>query len=154
MKNFPFRIYISIILYILLISACNNKKQSHDYDENDQIENILSEVEELQEKAAQDSGFINSKEYASRMVQANIEMAKKTNNMPVNEKLLFEYEVTIKNLKLNTDKIKQNPDLLKDVAFEKETQIKAGKVREYYQRLQKANLNQQEKEKFDKLNHQ
>lgn len=154
MKNFSFRIYISIILYFLLISACDNKKQSQDYEEDDQIESILSEVEELQEKAALDSGFTNSKEYTTRMEQANIEMAKKTNNMSVNEKLLFEYEVSIKNLKLNTDKLKQIPDLSNDINFVKETQTKAGKVREYYQSLQKANLNPKEKEKFDKLNHQ
>ena len=136
------------------MSACNNKKPSYKELENEQFEEAFNMVEELQEKASQDSNFIKSKEYSSQMEKAAIEMSKKTNNMPVNEKLLFEYEVSIKNLKLNTDKLKQNPDLSKDLSFAKETQTKADKVREYYQSLQKANLNSQEKVKFDKLNHQ
>lgn len=135
------------------MSTCSNK-QTVEEQENEQIEEAFNMVEELQEKASKDSNFIKSKEYSSQMEKAAIEMSKKTFNMPVNEKLLFEYEVSLKNLKLNTDKLKQNPDLSKDLSFVKETQTKADKVREYYQSLQKTNLNSQEKKKFDKLNHQ
>ena len=150
----PFYIYIFIIFFGLLMSACNNKKPSHEEQENEQFEEAINKVEELQEKAAQDSNFIKSKEYSSQMEKAAIEMSKKTSNMPVNERMLFEYEVALRNLKQYTNKLKQKPDLSRDISFMKETQTKADKVREYYKSLQKANLNPQEEEKFYKLNHQ
>jgi hypothetical protein len=153
MKFFP--IYISILLCsILFFVACNNKKQTQEEQQKDQFEGAYYSAEELKEKAAQDSNFAKSKEYASQMEKAGIEMAKNSGNMIANEKLLLEFEVALKALKQNTEDIKKNPTLSKDVLFVKATQAKAEKVLTYYQSLKKAHLSPDEEQKFYKLNHQ
>lgn len=136
------------------MDSCHNKKQTQEEQTKEQFEDAFNTAEELKEKAAQDSNFIKSKEYSSEMEKASIEMSKKTFNMPENEKMLLEYEVALRNLKQYTDKLKQNTKLSKDVSFMEEMQTKASKVREYQQSLKKANLNPQEKDKFDKLSRQ
>lgn len=136
------------------MDSCHNKKQTQEEQTKEQFEDDFDTSEEFQDKAAQDSNFAKSKEYASQMEKASIEMSKKTFNMPENEKILLEFEVALKNLKQHTDKLKQNTKLSKDVSFMEEMQTKASKVREYQQCLKKANLNPQEKDKFDKLSRQ
>lgn len=145
--------YILIVISFFLISACNNKKQSQE-EQKKQINEVYNEIEKLQEKAEQDSDYTKSKEYLSQMEKAAIEMSKNTYSMPENEKLLLEYEVSLKNLKKNTDSLKLNNKLSYNKYFINNTRIKADKVRECQQKLLKANLNHLEKEKFTRLSHQ
>lgn len=148
-------IYILLLLSCLVVmSACNNKKQTHEEQQKDKFEGAYYTTEELEKKAAQDSNFAKSKEYASKMGEAAIEMSKNTFNMKANEKLLLEFEVALKALKQNTDDIKRNPDLSKDAAFMKNTQAKAEKVLACQQSLKKAHLNASEESKFHDLCHQ
>lgn len=146
--------YIFILSCGLLMCACNNKKQALEEQKKDQFEDAFNTSEELKEKAAKDPQFAKSKEYSSQMEKACIEMSKKTSTMNENEKMLLEFETALKTLKLNTDKLKQNPGLSKDVLFMGKVQAKAGKVRELQQSLKKVNLNPLEKEKFNELCHQ
>ena len=88
------------------------------------------------------------------MEKTGIEMAKNSGNMIANEKLLLEFEVALKALKQNTDNIKRNPVLSKDVAFMKNTQVKAEKVLACHQSLKKVHLSPDQEQKFYKLNHQ
>jgi len=148
-------IYILLILSCLVVmSACNNKKQTHEEQQKDKFEGAYYTAEELEKKAAQDSNFAKSKEYASKMGEAAIEMSKNTFNMKANEKLLLEFEIALKALKQNTEDIRKNPTLSKDASFVKATQAKAEKVLTYYQSLKKAHLSPDEESKFNKLNRQ
>ena len=134
------------------MGACNSK-QTQEEQKKEQFEDAFNTSQELKEKAAQDSNFAKSKEYASQMEKAAIEISKKTFNMNTNEKMLLEFEVALKSLKQSMDEIKKNPELSKEVSFMGKVQSKAGKVRELQQSLKKVNLNPLEKEKFNELCH-
>jgi len=151
MKRFP--IYVFIISCVLFNSSCNNKKQSQEEQKHEQFEEAFIATEKLQKKAAQDSNFAKSREYSSQMEKANIEMSKKTFNMNENEKSLLEFEVSLINLKQYTNQLKKHPKLSRNVSFMETIQAEADKVRKYQQILKKANLNPQEKEKFEELSH-
>lgn len=150
MKLFPN--YIVIFFCCLIMGACNSK-QTQEEQKKEQFEDAFNTSQELKEKAAQDSNFAKSKEYASQMEKAAIEISKKTFNMNTNEKMLLEFEVALKSLKQSMDEIKKNPELSKEVSFMGKVQAKAGKVRELQQSLKKVNLNPLEKEKFNELCH-
>ncbi|SHF12275.1 hypothetical protein SAMN05444405_105153 [Bacteroides luti] len=151
MKSFSLYIFISVCC--LLIVACSNKKTQKE-QKKEQFENAFNSVEELQEKASEDTAFAKSKEYATQMERACIEMAKKTSDMNTNEKLLLEFEVALKALKQSTDRIKENPQLANDASFMEKTKAKVDKVREYQQNLKKAQLSSVEEKKFYELCHQ
>lgn len=136
----------------MAMSACN--KQTKEEQKPEQFEDAFNTSQELQEKAVADSGFANSEEYRSQMEKASIDMSKKTFNMNENEKMLIEFELSLKTLKQYTDKLKQHPGLSKDVSFMEKVQAKARKIREYQQSLKKVNLNPIEKGKFNELCHQ
>ncbi len=136
----------------MAMSACN--KQTQKEQKTEQFEDAFNTSQELQEKVVADSGFANSEEYLSQMEKASIDMSKKTFNMNENEKMLIEFQVSLKTLKQYTDKLKQHPELSKDASFMEKIQAKAEKVREYQQSLKKVNLNPIEKEKFNELCHQ
>ncbi|MCE5332163.1 MAG: hypothetical protein LLF95_08475 [Bacteroidales bacterium] len=136
----------------MAMSACN--KQTQEEQKPEQFEDAFNTSQELQEKAVADSGFANSEEYRSQMENASIEMSKKTFNMNENEKMLLEFEVSLKKLKQYTDQLKQHPELSKDASFMGKVQVKAAKVRELQQSLKKVNLTLLEKEKFSELCHQ
>lgn len=149
-----FSIYVFIIFCSLLMGSCSNKKRTQEEQKKEQFEDAFIKSEKLQEKAAHDSVFAKSKEYASQMEKTSIEMSKKTFNMKENDKLFLEFEVALKALKECTDKIKKNPELSKDNLFMENTQAKIDKVLEYQQSLKKAQLNSIEKKKFYELCHQ
>ncbi|HNX89205.1 MAG TPA: hypothetical protein PKH58_08990 [Paludibacteraceae bacterium] len=137
------------------MNACVTKSQDDDAGENKkQLENTYNTVEELREKAAANPEFIHSKEYASQMERAGIEMSKTTNHLKKYEVLLMEYEIALKNLKHSSDKIKSNPNLTENELFMTEMQRKADKVRAYYQTLKTMKLSQMETENFIRLSHQ
>lgn len=149
MKLFPNYI---VIFFCLIMGACNSK-QTQEEQKKEQFEDAFNTSQELQEKAAQDSNFAKSKEYASQMEKAAIELSQKTFNMNTNEKMLLEFDVAIKSLKQSMDEIKKDPELSKDLAFIKGIRAKADKVLTYQQSLKKLNLNPTEKKKFEELCH-
>lgn len=148
MKIFPN--YIVILSCCLILISCNSK-QTQEEQKKEQFEDAFNTTQELQEKAALDSNFANSKEYSSQMEKAAIEMSKKTYNMNSNEKMLLEFEVALKSLKQSMAESKRNPELSKNLTFAKNIQAKANKVLVYQQNIKKLDLNQTEKKKFQDL---
>ncbi|MDD3322109.1 MAG: hypothetical protein PHS59_11770 [Paludibacter sp.] len=144
--------YLFIILCLLIIS-CNKTKQTQEEQTKTEYKNALYTSEELQQKAEDNQEFAKSKEYADQMQKVKIEMSKQTSIMNENEKLLLEFEVSLKKLKEFTTQIKENPGLSKDGVFMKRVLARADKVREYQQSLKKLNLNPIEKKKFQELCH-
>ena len=130
----------------------NRKKQEQQKEE--EYQDAFDKVDELQQKAAKDTGFAKSSEFNAQMEKAAIELSKKTSKLSENQKLLLEFETSIKALKQSTNDIKQQPSLSKNKSFLELVQNRASKVREYQQALKKAPLTPDEKKKFEELNHQ
>jgi len=144
--------YLFIILCFLLTS-CNKTKQAQEEQTKTEYKNAFYISEELKQKAEDNQEFAKSKVYTEQMEKAKVEMSKQTYIMTVNEKLLLEFEVSLKKLKEFTTQIKVNPGLSKDGAFMKRVLTRADKVREYQQSLKKLNLNPIDKKKFQELCH-
>ncbi len=142
-----------LIAACILTAACNSKQAKVEQSENE-YKDAFYTTEELQEKAKEDPEFASSEEYRSQMENARMEMSKQTTNMSENDRLLLEFEVSLKALKQNTDEIKQNKNLTNDASFMKKVLAKADKVREYQQRLKNLNLNSVQKLKYEELCHQ
>jgi hypothetical protein len=148
-----FHNYTIILGCVCLMSACNNKP-TEKQQVKEQLEESIITIDKLQEKASRDSQFANSKEYAAEMEKVSIEIAKKRCSLPDNEKLLIEFESSLKVLKLYSDRLKKDPSLAKKSSYMRIVEEKTSKVRDYQQTLKKANLNASEKKKFEELEHQ
>jgi hypothetical protein len=153
MRYFHIYTFILIISCALFIISCNKKKESVE-EKKEKFEDAFNTVEELQDKAAQDTNFANSKEYKLNLERAMFEMSRKTAKMSENEKLLLGYRVSLKALKEYTDDLKQNPALARDASYMEKVQARAAKVREYYVSLEKVKMNPHELEEFNQLSHQ
>ncbi len=144
-------ISLILVLCCCIMLSCNNNKQNSISEKQDQYEEAFNQSEKLKEEASKNPEFAKSKEYSKQMERAAIEMAKNTHGLNQSDKLLLEFELALKSLKQNTELLKQNPKLTKDLSFLEKTQAKADKVREYQQMIKKINLNPTEKKKFDEL---
>ena len=134
--------------------ACTQKQEKQEQQKEEEYQDAFDKVDELQQKAAKDTGFAKSSEFNAQMEKAAIELSKKTSKLSENQKLLLEFETSIKALKQSTNDIKQQPSLSKNKSFLELVQNRASKVREYQQALKKAPLTPDEKKKFEELNHQ
>jgi hypothetical protein len=146
--------YFTVIFFsIFLITACNSNKKQPLEEQKKQINEAYNKIDELQEKAAQDSDYAKSKEYSQQMEKANIELAKKTSNISEIDKLLIEYETELKALEVYSKKLLKQPKLSEDKKFTDEMLMKGNKVRELYQKLSTSTLSAKQKKKFQELSY-
>lgn len=143
------RVYFVFICFFMALASCQKKSQQE--ERKDVYEEASNATQDLQEKAAQDTGFAKSKDYAAQMERAGIQMAKQTAQMDTNEKLLLEFEIALRNLKQSSEKVKQAPNLLKNKKFVELLQEKVATVRDLRKKLQDAKLADAEKVRFDEL---
>jgi hypothetical protein len=132
----------------LLLTSCNKKQSS----EEQKIEDVSQKADELSTKAVTDSTFTSSDEYKSEMDRFNAALIKKTIAMDENERLLVFFESSLRMLKQYSDKVKQNPALVRNKNYMKIAQEWGYKVQEYNQALKKVNLTPNQKGKFNYLN--
>lgn len=133
--------------------SCNNKKKTQEDQTKDDFQQTYNATEDIQEKAALDSNFAKSKEYALQMGKASIEMSKRTFNMKPTDKLFYEFEIALIALKQKTIEMKQNPELSENASYMKRIKVKIDKVLACRQSLKNARLNPVEEKKFQYLCH-
>ncbi|WP_321334042.1 hypothetical protein [uncultured Bacteroides sp.] len=143
---------VCLSCFFVCLAACkDNPKKIKSEQQRSDYEKTLDAMEKLQEKGLEDSAFQESKEYAKEMERTAIQASKKMNGMRENDKLLLEYETSLKILSACTSEANGHPELLKDLSFAEKLKMRTDRVREVYLKLKKTNLNPLEKRKFELL---
>lgn len=140
------------ITSLLLLFACSGNKSSN--EEVKKVNSAYSSIEELENRAINDSNYSKSSEYAAQMERAHIDIAKKTSGMNAAERLLLEYEFALSGYRTYQEKFQQNSTLANDKNFCAILQSKADQVRQCYQALSSQILSPEQQSRFNELNHQ
>ena len=148
--------YIKSVLVIFIIvcfAGCKKSKPDAEKEAKrvENVEKVYNVCDSLEKISLQDTGSVSQNEYGHKMEHVMCEKAKLLRDLSNEDRLLVEYDVAKNMLVKVSNDAKKNKKLLADQQFRKKANDKMDKVRDYYSLLIKANLNSDQKKRFDEI---
>lgn len=144
---------LSVIFIIVGFTECKKSKTDTEKEVKrvENVEKVYNICDSLEEISLQDTGSVSQNEYGRKMEHIMCEKAKLLRDLSNEDRLLVEYDVAKNMLVKVSNDAKIHKKLLADQQFRKKANEKMEKVRDYYSLLIKANLNSDQKKRFNEI---
>lgn len=153
MKN-----YIFIVIIILVISGCvdkksNNANSSFSTEEDSiAVQERYDSIIDIQTKAARDSAYRCSEEYRYAMENYHRTISEHTVGMSHISQMLCEYETVINSMRQAGKYAASHPEQMKNRVMQEKMRQRGQEALKLYDQLKDMKMTDAEKKRFDELN--